>query len=62
MLPSRFCLKGIIFFFFYSFLSLSFLKIILVCEQRLKGIVYPLAVKSTQVLDLAHQNERVALM
>ena len=25
------------------------------------GIVYPLAVKSTQVLDLAHQKERVAL-
>ena len=25
-------------------------------EQLLKGIVYPLAVKSTQVLDLAHQN------
>ena len=26
----------------------------------LKGIVYPLAVKSTQVLDLAHQKERIA--
>ena len=25
------------------------------CEQLLKGIVYPLAVKSTQILALAHQ-------
>ena len=31
------------------------------CEQLLKGIVYLLAVKSTEVLDLAHQNECVAL-
>ena len=29
------------------------------CEQLLKGIVYPLAVKSTQVLDLAHQKAGV---
>ena len=31
------------------------------CEQLLKGIAYPQAVKSAQVLDLAHQKERVAL-
>ena len=31
----------------------------LVCEQLLKGIVYPLAVKSTQILDLAHQKAGV---
>ena len=48
MLPNRFCLKGIIFFYRFSFL-------LQVCEQLLKGIVYPLAVKSTQVLDLTHQ-------
>ena len=34
----------------------------LVCETAFKGIVYPLAVKSTQVLDLAHQKERIALV
>ena len=33
-----------------------------VCEQVLKGIVYTLAVKSTQVLDLVYQKERVALV
>ena len=45
MIPSRFCVKGIIFFFLcFSFFSFQ------VCEQLLKGIVYPLAVKSTQVL------------
>ena len=54
MLTGRFCLKGIIFFFF-GFVFVH------VCEQLLKGIVYPLAVKSTQVLDLAHQKERDAL-
>ena len=32
------------------------------CEQLLKGIVYPLAEKNTQLLDLAHQKERVALV
>ena len=32
------------------------------CEQLIKGIVYPLAVESTQVLDLGHQKERVALV
>ena len=31
------------------------------CQQLSKGIVYPLAPKSTQVLDLAHQKEFVAL-
>ena len=34
-------------------------SLFLVCEQLLKGIVYPLAVKSTQVLDLAHQKAGV---
>ena len=43
----------------FLFLPLPFF---LVCEQLLKGIVYPLAIKSTQVLDLAHQKERVALV
>ena len=46
----QYTLKAVRFFFF------------LVCEQLLKGIVYTLAVKSTQVLDLAHQKERVALV
>ena len=37
------------------------------CEQLLKGIVYPLAVKSTQILALAHQaktktNKQTALL
>ena len=42
----------------------QFLRIymFLVCEHLLKGIVYPLAAKSTQVLDLAHQKERIALV
>ena len=43
----------------------SFLHVSLffeVCEQVLKGIVYTLAVKSTQVLDLVYQKERVALV
>ena len=51
MLPSRFCLKGIIFFFFHF--------LFLVCEQLLKGIIYPLAVNSTQVLVQAHQKAGV---
>ena len=53
MFQSRFCLKGMIFFSFH-FLFFFFL----VCEQLLKGIIYPLAVKSTQVLDPVHQKER----
>ena len=63
MLPSRFCLNGIIFFFFrFSWFCLFLLFVVVVvvfqvCEQLLKGITYPLAVKSTQVLDLAHQKE-----
>ena len=44
MLPSRFSLKGMVFFFFSLFLFL-------VCEQPLKGVVYPLAVKAHSVLD-----------
>ena len=62
ILPSRFCLKGkkssATSFFFFS-LSPFFLK---VCEQLSQGIVYPLAAKSAQVLDIAHQKERVALV
>ena len=47
---------------FCLFVCLLFLFCFEVCEQLLKGIVYPLAVKSTQVLDLAHQKERIALV
>ena len=57
MLPSRFCWKRIVFFFFHASFSLFFQ----VFDQFLKGFVYPLAAKSTQVQDLAHQKERVAL-
>ena len=58
MLPARLCLKGLIFFFRFSPLPPPFVQ---VCEQLVKGIVYPLAEKSTQVLDLAHQKERMWL-
>ena len=49
---TKFSLMGII--------SSSSSPFLLVCEQFLKGIIHPLAVKSTQTLDLAHQKERVA--
>ena len=45
MLPGRFYLKGIV-FFYPLFVS--------VCEQLLKGIVYPLAVKTHNLWDLVH--------
>ena len=32
------------------------------CEQLLEGVVYPLAVKAHNVLDLVHQKERVTLV
>ena len=57
MFPSRFCLKGMIFAFFSLLLFFFFFQ---VCKQLLKGIVYPLAVKSTKALDLTHQKEHVA--
>ena len=71
-LPSRFCLKGIIFFLslffvlFCLFVCFLFCFVVvlfcfLVCEQLLKAIVDPLVVKTTKVLDLAHEKERVAL-
>ena len=46
ILPSRFSLNGIVFCFLL--LSFSFL----VCEQLLKGIVYPLTAKVQNVLKL----------
>ena len=60
MLPSRFCLKGILFFFRFSLFLFFFSLFFLECEQLLKDIVCPLAVRSTHVLDLDHPEERVA--
>ena len=47
--------KVVIYMFFCSLFSF------LVCEQLLKGIVYPLAIKAHNVLDLVHQKEFVTL-
>ena len=51
MLPSRFSLKRIFFFFFYSLCLFIFLIFyFLECKQLLKGIIYPLAdCESTQL-------------
>ena len=54
--PKKVLFEGI------NFLLLLLPFFLLVREQPLKGIIYPLAVKSTQVLDLAHQKERIALV
>ena len=45
----------------FLFCFVVFLFCFLVCEQLLKAIVDPLVVKTTKVLDLAHEKERVAL-
>ena len=41
---------------------ICFICRLLVCEQALKGIVYPLAVKALTVLDPVDQNECITLL
>ena len=52
MLPCRFPLKGIVFFFsfFFSFFCFSVRSAL----KLLKGIVYPLAIEAESVVDLVH--------
>ena len=61
ILPSSFSLKGIAFFFLFSFLSSFFFFFLLGVQTVLKGIVCPLAVKTHPKLDLAHRKECVTL-
>ena len=46
---------------FLHVFAFVYVCVLLMCQQILKGVVDLLAVKSTRVLDLAHQKECISL-